>query len=206
MKSRRDATRPIVLRHSTAKAATIETHRWQETQEAPMRRIACPMIFVGLAIAASARGQESLTEHTLTLGEKGKPGQATIDSMAWLAGHWSGDAMGGQVDEIWSPPREGEMIGMFRAVRQGKPSLYELMTMTETGGGLSVRLKHFDPDFKGWEPQEKFVTFAFVTQKDNHWYFDGLTFAHPDSDRLIIYVAGERDGKFSEMKFELRRQ
>lgn len=55
-------------------------------------------------IALSAAGQEKLTEHTYRLKAGGAQPSARIDDMAWLSGHWTGEALGGTSDEIWSAP------------------------------------------------------------------------------------------------------
>src|SRR5687767_15714011 len=43
--------------------------------------------------------------------------RATIADMAWLAGRWTGDGLGGRTEEIWSPPDAGTMMGTFRLIR-----------------------------------------------------------------------------------------
>lgn len=84
----------------------------------------------------SATAQESLTENTFNRGKDGKVGKANIDLLKPIAGHWKGEAMGGIIEEIWSPPQHGEMLGMLRLIIDGKPSFYELMTISEKDGGL----------------------------------------------------------------------
>ncbi len=57
-------------------------------------------------VAAPSEAREKLAEHTGTRSA-GPPGpRAQVEDMAWLAGHGTGEALGGTVDEIWSPPRE----------------------------------------------------------------------------------------------------
>jgi uncharacterized protein DUF6265 len=44
----------------------------------------------------------------------------SINIIAWLAGSWRGEAYGGEVEEIWSQPVGGTMMGMFRIIEKGK--------------------------------------------------------------------------------------
>ncbi len=158
-----------------------------------------------LGFVTCSVAQESLTEHTMTRGKDGELGSAKIDSMKWLAGHWTGEATGGIAEEIWSPPHGGEMIGMFRLVQDGKPAFYEFMSIAEKEGGLRLRIKHFDANFKGWEAQDKFEEFAFLAEKDGAMYFNKLSFVPNGADGLKIFVADEADGKFTELAFEFQR-
>jgi len=84
------------------------------------------MLTLGLCFTPS-QAQERLTEHTFKLSAGKQSPAATIADMAWLAGHWIGGGLGGLTEEVWSPPRNGVMMGMFRLVRDGKPIFYELL-------------------------------------------------------------------------------
>jgi hypothetical protein len=54
--------------------------------------------------ASPASAQEKLTERTFRLKAGMQSPPATISDMAWLAGHWAGEALGGLSEEIWSDP------------------------------------------------------------------------------------------------------
>ena len=62
------------------------------------------------------------------LAAEEKP-KATLADMSWLTGHWTGTALGGFVEEIWSEPRGGAMMGMFTGLFfiYGVKALYPLM-------------------------------------------------------------------------------
>jgi hypothetical protein len=126
--------------------------------------------------------------------------------MSWLAGQWTGDALGGQVEEIWSGPQAGAMMGMFRLVREGKTSFYELMTLVEENGSLSLRVKHFNPDLTGWEEKGETVDFPLVAIAGDRYLFDRLTFHRHGSDAVTIYVAiSAKDGTVREEAFSYTR-
>ncbi len=147
---------------------------------------------------------DPLTEHIRKLGTT-KPTPATIDDMKWLAGTWRGKGMGGEVEEIWSEPQAGVMMGMFRFVQEGKLQMLELMTLSEKEGVISLKVKHFSPDMVAWEEKEKFVEFPWIEKDDKGYYFEGITFA-PDQNRLAIYVAMKgKEGKIDEIRFDFER-
>lgn len=157
-------------------------------------------------LGARVEGQEKVTERTLKLAPGAKPPRATLADMRWLAGHWVGPALGGDAEEIWSPPNAGSMMGMYRLVRDGKPVFYELQTLVEEGGSLTLRLKHFNPDLTGWEEKEKTVDFPLVAVEKGIIHFEGMSF-HPQGDAgLTVYLAIRgKDGVFREAAFSYTR-
>jgi hypothetical protein len=40
--------------------------------------------------------------------------ETSIDDFAFLTGYWSGTGMGGQSGEVWMPPSDGRMFGIFK--------------------------------------------------------------------------------------------
>lgn len=157
------------------------------------------------AICSDAHAFEQVTEHTLALSEDESPPSATIEDMAWLAGHWRGSALGGTVEEIWSPAKGGGMLGMYRLLRGDKPIFYEILTIFEEKGSLLLRLKHFQPDLKGWEEKEETVDFPLVAIRDGAIHFSGMAF-HPKGDQLLVYLAiEEKDGATREAQFVYTR-
>jgi hypothetical protein len=165
-----------------------------------------------LAIAATltteARQPQGNTPNTLRLAADAPRPKATVADLAWLAGRWTGEGLGGRIEETWSPPDAGSMVGYFRLVKDGKPVFYEIMTILEVEGSLQLRLKHVNPDMTGWEEKNDFVTFRLVKQDDTGVWFDGLTFRRTGADTMDGYLAlrNRTTGAVSEEKFSYRRE
>ena len=156
--------------------------------------------------AASVQGQEKMTERTLKLGTDAKSPHATMSDVAWLAGHWVGPALGGEAEEIWSPPKAGSMMGMYRLVRGGKVVFYELQTLVQESGSLVLRLKHFNPDLTGWEEKQKTVDFRLVRLGEGVVQFEGMSFHREGDGKLTVYLAIEgKDGVLHEEAFRYVR-
>ena len=64
------------------------------------------------------------------------PAKAAIDDMAWLAGAWVGTKGKSSIEERWSPPLGGAMLGVSRTVKNGKMSAFEYLRVVERDGGL----------------------------------------------------------------------
>ncbi len=164
------------------------------------------LLLLVLLLCAPMWAQEKNTEHTMKLaaGQAAQP--ATVNDMAWMAGRWVGEGMGGQSDEMWGPVYQGRMLGTFTHSEGGKPIFHEFMIVMEVEGKLVVRLKHFNPDLTGWEEKDKFVDFKFVAKKDGAMYFSGLTYMPDGKDGLKIYVAlRNKEGALHEEVFSLKR-
>lgn len=146
-----------------------------------------------------------LAQNTIALAENESPLPATIDQVNWIAGHWRGEAMGGLVEEIWSPPLGGAMMGSFKLVTDDAVNFYELETISEVNGSLVLKIKHFDSGLTGWEEKDETVDFPLVKLESNKAFFDGLTFELVNEDELNIYIRLQNGEEKSEMKFGFSR-
>jgi uncharacterized protein DUF6265 len=167
---------------------------------------AAAMALAAGALAAPLAAQDRQTEHTF----KPRPGAArpaaTIADMAWLAGHWTGPALGGTSEEMWTPPSAGAMMGMYRLIKDGRPVFYELLTLVEEGGSLVLRLKHFNADLSGWEEKDRSLAFPLLAKEAGALHFDGMSFQPQGKDALTVYLAiGQKDGHVREETFTYTR-
>lgn len=127
-----------------------------------------------------------------------------IEAAAWIEGRWVGEGLGGFVEEVWSAPRGGQMVGHFRMVRGNAPALYELLLIDRQAGGLRMRVKHFNPDFTGWEARDGWQAFPLVSAAPNDLRFDGLSM-RLDNGEMVITVRIEENGAVRDETLRLRR-
>ena len=147
------------------------------------------------------------TPNTIRLADGAPRPAGRIGDLSWLVGRWTGEGLGGQIDEVWGEAAGGAMVGYFRLVRDGKPVFYEILTIIEIEGSLEMRLKHVNADMTGWEEKNDFVTFKLAKHDDTGAYFNGLTFKRVNPDLLEGYLAlrNRADGTVREEKFIYRR-
>ncbi len=160
----------------------------------------CLVLACSLTVSTTSQlfGQSLLTANTLRLDNPNQLPLATINDIAWLAGSWEGEAFGGTVEEIWTPPSAGTMVGLFKLVTDGDVRFYEIAWIAEEGGSLSFKLKHFHADFTGWEEREELISFPLVKLADDAAFFDGLTLRRVGDDGIAAYLALHRDGQWRE--------
>lgn len=161
-----------------------------------------------LCFLVSAIGQASdSVVKTLSLKEGQKGGPATIEDVAWLAGYWKGEGLGGICEEFWTGLSQDSMTGLFRLVKDGKTVFQEIFTITEQGNSLILKLKHFNPDLTGWEEKNQTIDFPLVRVAPNEAFFDGLTYRKlPDGALQIFLRLSMKDGKSVEEEFRFERQ
>lgn len=165
--------------------------------------IAIALLFI---FCVPSFGQTKSTENTLKLSEGEPGGKATVADMAWLAGAWTGEGLGGISEEMWSRPAGGAMVGTYRLIKDGKPVFYETCWIVEQEGTIALRLKHFNADLTGWEEKDKTVDFRFIKKEGNRVYFSGLTFERASNSELNIYLALKyKDGSVKESIFRMKR-
>jgi hypothetical protein len=76
---------------------------------------------LGLALVAS-----------FALAERPGP----IDKLAWMAGSWAGETGGVAMEEHWTAPRGGMMLGMHRDVQDGRAVFFEFLRIEARGDDL----------------------------------------------------------------------
>jgi hypothetical protein len=126
--------------------------------------------------------------------------------VSWLVGSWAGEAFGKPFEEVWNPPSAGSMVGMYKLLDGDQVSFYELMLLVEEEGSLSLKVKHFNPDFSAWEEKEEYVDFRFIKREVNAVHFSGLSFYRISDDEIHAYLVLEREGKIREEKLVYRRR
>jgi hypothetical protein len=74
-------------------------------------------------------------------------------------------------------------------------------------GAFVLRLKHFNPDFTGWEEKSDYVTFPLRSVAPNQAVFSGLSYTLVDGDKLRIELQlRQSDGTVETEVFELTRR
>ncbi|MDX1393542.1 MAG: DUF6265 family protein [Gemmatimonadota bacterium] len=149
------------------------------------------------ALAAAA----TLSASTAVSAQTAPSPDASLDDLYWIAGHWTGDAFGGEIDEAWLGASGAAMTGVFRLVQDGKAVMYELLLLEQDDDGeIYYRFKHVG---RGWEPWEETRLEYRLTELDGRkatfrptgdqpvqnapgWF----TYESPSDDRLVVTIHG----------------
>ena len=121
--------------------------------------------------------------------EPATPIQGVLADMAWLAGAWVGTRNGRSIEERWSPPLGGAMLGVSRTVNRGKMVAFEFLRIVERDGSLVYIAQ------PGGKPPTEFV----LTELEK----GRAVFKNPlhDFPQRIVYELSEEDGLTAKIGF-----
>ena len=133
---------------------------------------------------------------------------ARIADAAWLQGYWAGTGMGGEAEDVWLPAKAGVMLGAFRLMKAGgKPAFYELFAIEEADDSLVFIVKHFNPDWVGWEEKDKALRLKLTRASKDELAFGGVVFRRPGADALAVDVTvRQKDGTQKTHTCDYRRK
>lgn len=153
--------------------------------------------FLGLCLGSA--------QSTLQLAEGETSPPAKLEDVAWIQGHWRGEAFGGVAEEIWGPPLGGSMMFVFKLAKDGEISFYEMGHILQVDQTLTMQLKHFDGNLRGWEQRDGTVDFRLVRLEPGKVYFEGLTMERIGKDRMDVHVMIQEEGGSEEVLFSYTR-
>jgi uncharacterized protein DUF6265 len=153
-------------------------------------------VLILLAMVAASPAQQSM--------EKAAQTKASLEDVAWLTGCWEGRQGEAIIEEIWSKPGGGSMIGLGRTVKGDKTTSFEFMQFREEKSSLVFM------------PQPQGGTRVSFPLKDS---FGGkLTFENKEHDfpQRVIYerkgpglllaaIEGTYKGKEEREEFQMRK-
>ena len=130
----------------------------------------------------------------------------SISDFAFLTGFWKGTGFGGVSEEMWMPSADGRMFGIFKQSADSELIFTEFIEISEVDGNFVLRLKHFNPDFSGWEEKDDHVTFSLVAVSGNKAVFGGLSYELITPDQLRVELKlRQSDGSLNTEVFSFTR-
>ena len=146
----------------------------------------------------------ALAVAALVLGASATGPTARVTQVGWLAGCWE-QAVGQRlVEEQWTRPRGGLMLGLGRTVRGDTLVEYEQTRIFERGGRLVFGANpsgQASAEFESIEVSDSSVTF----QNPTHDFPQRVMYRRRGADSLIGRVEGTRNGKLRGVDFPYTR-
>lgn len=136
---------------------------------------------------------------------------ASVADLAWIAGQWQGTKDGSQLDEHWSAPGGGTMMGMFRWIKNGKILVYEFLAIEDGAKGPILTLRHFGAGLVAWEEKDAPLRCplagggpgeaAFACESES----TRLIFRRMGENGLTVLLEKQKDGKTRTDEFAYTR-
>jgi hypothetical protein len=109
----------------------------------PVHAVATAVLAVAAALAgspgpaaASAPGPAPASA-TAPAGGGGPAGAEAIAALAWLTGSWAGESGGLLMEEHWTAPSGGALLGMHRDVKNGRMVSFEFLRIDVSGEAVT---------------------------------------------------------------------
>lgn len=185
----------------------MSTHRHALLTRAPM------LVLAALLSGCATSSRPDHTEPAALARDAGP-----LAPVAWLAEPalgWEGGAGDTWYSERWSAPRDGLMLGTFRMSKAGKPVFMELLTIaagpTDPAAPLELRLRHFNPDQRAWEPQPAPEPYRLIAASEREIIFErapaadqtrpGRQIYRRTATGMEIHIESEHNGRPQNLVF-----
>lgn len=86
-----------------------------------MKSLLATIALIGVCLVAAGHARQA------------KP---TLADLAWMAGSWAGTANGVEMEEQWTAPKGGSMIGLHRDVARGRTVSFEFLRIEQQGDAV----------------------------------------------------------------------
>jgi hypothetical protein len=136
--------------------------------------------------------------------ELGRAGEPRIEDLGWLAGAWAGSQGGVDVEEHWTAPRAGSMLGVNRTVKGDRTVAFEFLRIEADPSGLvylaSPQGRPATP-FRLKELSGQRVVF----ENPEHDFPQRVLYWRDAEDSLHARIEGTRGGRTAAQEWVWRR-
>ena len=130
--------------------------------------------------------------------------KASLADLSWLSGCWEGRQGEAVIDEVWSKPGGGSMIGFGRTVKANKTTSFEFMQFREQDGTLA-----FMPQPQGGAlvtfPLKDSFGSRFTFENKQHDFPQRVIYEQKGPGLLLAAIEGTYNGKESRQEFQMKK-
>lgn len=146
--------------------------------------------------------------------EGAPPTAMSLDALSFITGSWRADMDGRVIEETFSTPAAGTIMGVFRWMDEGVTQFTEHLVIERRDDGIHLFVRHFHPGAEPWESEkdgalafklEQIDTNRAVFTAPNREFPRHVTYHRTHPDHLTVRLDGTReDGTPREMVFNFR--
>jgi hypothetical protein len=133
-----------------------------------------------------------------------KPPANTVDKLGWIAGHWSTEARGRTIEENWTRPAGGTMIGVGRTVSGDKTVEFEFVQIRQEGDDLFY-VAQPNGGTKTAFKLIKLTDGEAIFENKEHDFPQRIIYRKGADGSLSARIEGEVNGKLRGMDFPYKR-
>ena len=131
-----------------------------------------------------------------------KANTGTLADISFIAGHWKANMADRTVEAYWFAPDADNITGLFRMVKDGQITMYEILAYEKTSQGLVSLVKHFKPGLIAQEEKEVSDRYNFVEASKGRAVFektDGslrILYEKKSDNQIVIARGTQQEGKW----------
>lgn len=130
--------------------------------------------------------------------------KASLDDLSWLNGCWEGRQGDAILEEIWSKPAGGSMLGLGRTVKENLTVSFEFMQFREENGSLV-----FLPQPQGGArvpfPLKDSFEGRLTFENKEHDFPQRVIYERKGPGLLLAAIEGTYKGKKEREEFQMRK-
>jgi len=127
-----------------------------------------------------------------------------VEDLAWMTGCWMQTRPDGFVEEHWTAPAGGTLIGMSRTVRGGKTTEYEFLMIKDAGGRLAYVAKPSGQAENAF-PLKSLGESEVVFEDPKHDFPQRILYRRNADGSVTARIEGEMGGKVKGIDFPYQR-
>ncbi len=126
-----------------------------------------------------------------------------IQRAMWLQGCWELSTPARSVEEIWTTPKGGSMMGVSRTIRDGMLAEYELIVLREQGEQLAY-VAHPSGQAQATFLSTRVTSSELVFENPAHDFPQQIGY-RLNGDALLAWISGSQNGKSRRAEFPYKR-
>ena len=157
-----------------------------------------PLVFTIVVLAAVL-----LATAAGSFAQKTAQKSHSLAELGWLTGCWEGREGEAIIEEVWSKPSGGTMLGFGRTVKDGKTTTFEFMQIRETNGSLTYMPQPEGGTRVDFPLKDSFA--GKMTFENAEHDFPQRVIYEPQGRLLLAAIEGTYKGKAERQEFLMRR-
>ncbi len=137
--------------------------------------------------------------------------ESKLDQLGFLAGSWERQVGNTRMEEHWTLPAGGCMMGLMRQVTDGKTGIREFLLLEETDAGIIMTVKHVGPkieDIPGRTFHMKLGKFdgkEAVFENQGEGSLKSVVYRKQDDGGLYAAIRVDRNGQVRDIELPFKR-
>jgi hypothetical protein len=128
----------------------------------------------------------------------------SLERLAWLTGCWEASAADATVEEQWTTPRGGVMLGVNRTARDGRLISYEFLVLDGREASV-IYVAHPSGQAAATFSAEAVSDARVVFGNPAHDYPQRIGYERRATDSLFAWIEGPQDGELRRVEFAFVR-